>query len=131
MRWIKLLALFAAFAIAIGLTYFVSRLPESNCKTEPVSSSWADDRTYEATLFRKDCNFGETTFYSVRIDKPGAWFFRIEIEEDPYPTPAAEPVMKWDFHKLQINIPAKQFAGSIERREGDLTVVRSSITPNP
>jgi len=37
--------------------------------------------------------------------------------------------MKWDAHKLEINIPAETFSGSIERRAGALTVVRSYTHP--
>jgi hypothetical protein len=129
--WIKLVALAFTFALAIYLTSYFSRLPESNCTTGPVSSSWSSDSAYKATLLRKDCNLSETVFYSVRIDKPGAWFLMVEIEEDPYPAQAFEPAMKWDPHKLQIDIPAEKFSGSIERREGDLTVVRSYVRPKP
>lgn len=84
---------------------------------------------YKATLLKKDCNLYETTFYSVRIDKPDAWFLRIEVEEDPYPAQASEPVVKWDLHKLEIDIPARTLFGSIERRERDLTVVRTYVSP--
>jgi hypothetical protein len=37
--------------------------------------------------------------------------------------------MKWDLHKLEIDIPAQTLTGLIERREGDLTVVRTYIPP--
>jgi len=129
--WIKLVALAFTFALAIYLTSYFSRLPESNCTTGPVSSSWSSDSAYKATLLKKDCNLGETVFYSVRIDKPEAWFFRVEIEEDPNPAQASEPAMRWDSHKLEVDIPAEAFSGSIERREGDLTVVRSYVRPKP
>jgi hypothetical protein len=127
--WIKLVALAFTFALAIYLTSYFSRLPESNCTIGPVSSSWSRDSAYKATLLRKDCNLGETVFYLVRIDKPGAWFLRVEIEEDQNPAHSSEPTMRWDSHKLEVDIPAEAFSGSIERREGDLTVVRSYIRP--
>ena len=126
-RWIKLVALVFAFALAIYLTSYISRLPESNCTTTAVSNSWSSDRAYEATLLRKDCNRGETAFYSVRIDKPRAWSLRIEIEQDPYPAQASEPAMKWVSNRLEIDVIAETLSGSIERREGDLKVVRSYI----
>jgi hypothetical protein len=128
-RWIKFTALVSAFTLTVYLTSYISRLPESNCKIGPVSSSWSGDHVYKATLLKKDCNLGETAFYSVRIDKPGAWFLNVEIEEDPYPAQAAEPAMKWDSDKLAIDIPAEKFTGSIEHREGDLTIVRTYIPP--
>jgi hypothetical protein len=130
-RWMKLAALLLAFAFAIYLTFYISRLPESNCTTRRVSKSWSRDRAYNATLLRKECNLGETAFYSARIARPGAWFLTMEIEEDPYPAEAIEPTLTWDLHRLKIDIPAEKFTGSIERREGDLTVVRSYIQRKP
>jgi hypothetical protein len=124
-NWLKFAALASAFALTILLTSYVSRLPESNCATEPVSTLWTNDRAYKATLLKKDCNRSEPIFYSVRIDRPGDWFLRVEIEEDPYPAQALEPAMKWDSHKLEIEIPAETFTGSIERHEGALTIVRT------
>jgi hypothetical protein len=128
-RWTNLVTLAVMFALTIYLTSYISGLPESNCTTDPVVSSWSHDQAYEATLLRKDCNLGETVFYSVRVDKPGAWFLRMEIEQGSFPDQAIEPSMKWDAHKLQIDIPAGSFSGAIERREGDLTVVRSYTRP--
>ena len=128
---IKFIALAFAFALTIYLTSYIARLPESNCTTGPVSNSWSSDHVYQATLLRKDCNLGETAFYSVRIDKPGAWFLRVEMEEDPFPAQASEPTMKWDSHKLEIDIPAETISGSIQHHEGDLTVVRTYIRPKP
>jgi hypothetical protein len=129
MGWIKFAALVSAFALTIYLTSYISRLPESNCTTSPVSELWSSDKNYKATLLKKDCNLSETIFYSVRIDKPGAWFLRVELEEDPYPAQASEPAMRWDMHKLEIDIPAEKFSGSIEHREGNLTIVRTYFSP--
>jgi hypothetical protein len=129
--WLKFAALVFGFALTIYLTSYLSRLPESNCTTSPAVDLWSADHAYKATLLKKDCNLSETIFYSVRVDKPGAWFLRMEIEQDPYPAQAIEPVMKWDSHKLEIEVPAEKISGSIERREGDLTIVRSYIHPKP
>ena len=130
-RWIKFTALVSAFTLTVYLTSYISRLPDSNCSTRQVSKSWSRDHAYSAALLRKECNLGDTAFYSARIAKPGAWFLKIEVEEDPYPAEAVEPTMTWDAHRLRIDIPAEKFTGSIERREGDLTVVRSYIPPKP
>ena len=129
--WIEFVALACGFALTIYLTSDFSRLPESNCTTTPVSDLWSSDNSYKATLLKKNCNLSETVFNSVRIDKLGAWFLMIEIEQNPYPAQAFEPAMNWDSHKLEIDIPAEKFSGSIERREGDLTVVRSYIPTKP
>ena len=123
-RWIKLAALVFTFALTIYLTFYISRLPESNCTTAPVSSSWSDDRAYHPS--EEDCNLGETVFYSVRVNKPGVWFLGVEVEQSPFPDQAIEPAMKWDAHKLEIDIPATTLSGSIERREGE-----SADLPSP
>jgi hypothetical protein len=135
--WLKFVILMSAFALTIYLTSYISRLPESNCTSGSVLSSWSSDHTYKATLLKKDCNQGETIFYSVRIDKVtptringvpmGGWFLVEDIEEDPYPTAALQPAIKWTAHRLQIDIPARTFSGSYQHREGDLTLVRSYI----
>jgi hypothetical protein len=130
-RWIKLAAFVFAFVLAIYLASYVSRLPEANCTTSSVSSLWSGDHVYKATLLKKDCNLGETVFYSVRVEKPDAWFLRVEIEEDPYPAQASEPAVSWDLHRLEIGIPAETFSGSIQHRVGDLSVVRTYVSPKP
>lgn len=77
---------------------------------------------------------GETVFYSVRVDKlasalaPG-WFLTEAIEQDPYPAQPPQPTMRWDAHRLEIESSAINLSGSIERREGDLTLVRSYVRP--
>ena len=125
-RWIYIVLLFAAFVLTIYITSYVSRLPESNCITRPISAVWSRDHLYEATLLKKDCNQGDTFFFSVRIDKPntptGGWFYVQQVEEDP--NSFTPPSIKWVSHKLEIEIVAKMLTGSIERRVGDITVVR-------
>jgi hypothetical protein len=125
-RWIYIVLLVVAFVLTIYITSYISRLPESNCVTGPISAIWSSDHLYKATLLKKDCDDGETVFFSVRIDKPntptGGWFFVQLVEEDPESfTP---PIIKWASHKLEIEIPAEMMTGSIERRIGDLTIAR-------
>jgi hypothetical protein len=55
----------------------------------------------------------------------------VDIEEDLYPAQASEPAVRWDLHKLEIDIPAQTLSGSIERRYGDLTVVRTYVPRKP
>jgi hypothetical protein len=131
--WVKASLLVGAFAMTIYVTSYVSRLPESNCDTAPVTHIWSSDHKYEATLLRKDCNRGETLFYSVRIDKPdpnplGGWFLIEDIQTDPYPNISALPVMKWTAHRLEIEIAAHALSGEFDRREGDLTVTRRYVS---
>ena len=125
-RWIYIVLLSVAFVLTIYITSYVSQLPESNCVTRPISAVWSSDHLYEATLLQKDCNQGETFFFSVRIDKPntptGGWFYVQQVEVDP--NSFTPPIIKWVSHKLEIEIVAKMLTGSIERRVGDITVVR-------
>jgi hypothetical protein len=134
MSWMKTVLLVFTFAAAIYATSYISRLPESNCTTSEASDLSSDDHFYKATLLKKECNKAETTFYSIRIDKLSGpadrrWFLIEQIEQDPYPARPSEPRVKWDAHKLEIEISAKEYSGSIERRVEDLTIVRSYIAP--
>jgi hypothetical protein len=134
MNWKKTALFVSVFAATIYATSYISRLPESNCTTREASSFSSDDRLYKATLLRKECNMAETSFYSVRIDKLSGpadrgWFLLQQIEQDPYPAESFEPRIKWDSHKLGIEISAKEFSGSVERRVNDLTIIRSYVAP--
>jgi len=89
---------------------------------------------YKATLLKKECNNAETSFYWIKIDKLGGpadrkWSLTEPIEQDPYPTQPSAPRMRWDAHRLELEIPAKEISGSIERRTEDLTLVRSYFVP--
>jgi hypothetical protein len=130
-RWTRVVLLLCCVALAFYLISYISRLPESNCTTAPISDVWSSDRAYQATLLKKSCNSGETIFYSVRIDKPGAWCLRMEIEQDPSPDQAFEPTMTWNSRRLEIDVPSSTLSGSIDRRENDLTIVRSYTRPKP
>lgn len=137
-RGIKLgiaaVVLIAAFTLAIYVTSYVARLPDSDCVTQPVSQAWSGDHMYQATLLRKNCRRGEYFSYSVRVDKPntptGGWFVIDTIardgEENPVPPP---PAMNWTGHRLNIEIRSQKLSGSITHHEGDLTLVRSYIPP--
>jgi hypothetical protein len=133
--WIRAAAYLGVLALTIYLTSYFARLPESNCVNGEVGKFASNDGAYTATLLKKDCGMGETIFYSVRIDKiersPAAgWFLREDLEQDGYPAIAIEPTIKWEAHQLEIAIPAKELAGSIQRRVDDLTIVRSYIRPD-
>jgi hypothetical protein len=130
----KIIVLVVVFVLTIYVTSYISRLPESNCTTKPIGSQWSGDRTYKSTLLKKDCNSGETTFYSVRIDKQTTasdrgWSLVEDLEADPYPEDSAVPTMNWYPHRLEISVRAKTLSGSVtyrlEPHEGDLAIVRT------
>ena len=127
---IKGLFVFGLIAIAVYVTSYVARLPESNCSTSLVSELPSEDQAYNATVLVKDCNLGETIFYSVRIDARSplqhrGWFTTYEIEDDERPD--GPPELRWEAPRtLVIERSTRTLAGSIRRHIGDdLTLVRN------
>jgi hypothetical protein len=39
--------------------------------------------------------------------------------------------MTWNSRRLEIDVPSSTLSGSIDRRENDLTIVRSYTRPKP
>lgn len=116
---------------------YIARLPESNCRTQAISAHWSPDRAYKATLMEKNCNLGETIFYSVRIDAnspplKSGWFVPgYELEDDEYPT--VRPTLSWAAERrLEIRAKTRTIHGTIILNTGDdLTVVRTYIAREP
>jgi hypothetical protein len=124
----------------VGVTSYLSycaALPASpNCRVTSLSEIWAPDHAYKATLVKKDCNLGESIFYSVRIDAfspplRDAWFSTREIEDDEYP--AGPPDVRWSAERqLEITMPTRAMSGSVTDRAGDdLVVVRIYLASKP
>ena len=107
---------------------------DTGCKTMTIATSWSPDRIYEASLIEKNCNQGESLFYSVRIDakpRPGrrGWFVPgYELENDLV-HPESPPAMTWATpRRLEIKVGTRTLAGSLELSAGDdLTVVRDYV----
>ncbi len=68
MSWATVGTLIAAVGVTAYVTHWITAGPEQYCKTTSTAESWAPDRAYKATVFKKDCNSGESIFYSVRVD---------------------------------------------------------------
>jgi hypothetical protein len=127
---IKGVFVFGLIAIAVCVTSHVARLPESNCSTSPVFDLPSEDQAYSATVLVKDCNVGETIFYSVRIDARSpplrlGWFTIYEIEDDERPD--GPPELRWEaLRTLVIEMPTRTLAGLIRTHIGDdLILVRN------
>jgi hypothetical protein len=119
---------------AVWFIVYVARLPESNCKTTPISEYFAPDRAYKATVLEKNCNRGETFFYTVRIDAYSpqlskAWFNRAELEsgldgQNP-------PVVHWaEPRRVEVLVKTHALAGTLTVHMGqvwgqDLILVRT------
>lgn len=119
----------ALIAVTVYTTSYLARLPESNCSTSPVSELWSEDRVYKATILMKDCNMGETIFYSVRVDAyppppRRGWFTKREIDNDE--RPSEPPAVRWEAPRtLLIEMKTRTLVGSMREHVGDdLTIVR-------
>jgi hypothetical protein len=106
-------------ALVLRIVWYVARLPESNCSSMPIGTFWNADRAFKATLLEKNCNGGETLFYSVRVDAfspplHGSWFipgYELEGDND---WPRTVPTVRWTTpRQLDIEVNTASIAGSI------------------
>ncbi|HWE76716.1 MAG TPA: hypothetical protein VG328_26355 [Stellaceae bacterium] len=121
---------------AIGVTAYVTsafmRSPDYYCTTKPITELWTSDRAYKATLFEKNCNSGESLFYSVRVDAFSpplrrGWFNNTEIEYDArYDVADSPPALRWATpRQLEIKMKTYTLSGTLKSHNGDdLTMVR-------
>ncbi len=134
--WLKTAGVVCAVVLGGYVISFVSRLPESNCSTKQVSEVPSPDHAYKATLQLKNCNMGESLFYSVEIEARSppakfAWRNRYELEDDEYPGHA--PTVTWATNRrLEIVLKTLTLSGSVQVHTGDdLTVVRRYLPSAP
>lgn len=133
----------SAVILALGVTAYISHRmtlgPEAYCETSSIAESWAPDRAYKATVFKKDCNLGESIFYSIRVDafsppERMAWFTVRELENDAWPAPPELPKVTWSAaRQLEIVSGTKTLGGQLSELAGDnLTIIRifSPLTPD-
>ncbi len=135
MSW-RTYATVGALIVVAGLTAYVTHWvtlgPEQYCKTSSTAESWAPDRAYKATVFKKDCNLGESIFYSVRVDafsppERGAWFTTRELEPGVvWPDQPQPPDLTWSTpRQLEITMTTTTLGGRLtEHVGGSLTIVR-------
>jgi hypothetical protein len=106
-------------ALLLRIVWHVARLPESNCASKSIGTFWNADRAFKATLLEKDCNAGETLFYSVRIDAyspplHGSWFLRGYELEQGQDWPRIVPAVRWTTpRQLDVEVNTDALAGSI------------------
>jgi hypothetical protein len=108
-------------ALLLRIVWYVARLPDSNCTSKSVGEFWNADRAFKATLLVKNCNAGETLFYSARIDAyspplHGSWFLPgIQLESDQ-DWPRTVPVVRWTTpRQVEIDVDTDTVAGSLTR----------------
>jgi hypothetical protein len=106
-------------ALLLRIVWYVARLPESNCASKSIGTFWNADRAFKATLLEKNCNAGETLFYSVRIDAyspplHGSWFlpgYQLEGDQD---WPRSVPAVRWTTpRQLEVEVNTDALVGSI------------------
>jgi hypothetical protein len=127
----KGIAFIAALALTVVLTQritiWLTAGPEQYCKTAATEESWAPDRTYKATVLKKDCNMGESISYSVRLDALSTperreWFTVRQLETDaPYPS---SPTLSWITpQQLEITMATGTLDGRLTEQVDDHLVV--------
>jgi hypothetical protein len=135
----KLSALVAVVGLTAYITHWITLGPEQYCRTTSTSESWSPDRAYKATVLKKDCNLGESTFYSVRVDafslpERMAWFTTRELEADVWPEAPLPPDLGWSTpRQLEITMTTTTLGGRVYEHVGDgLTIVRiyNAAKPN-
>lgn len=127
---------FAILALTASVAYCVGHPIGQNCSTSLVTESWATDRAYKIALSKKDCNSGESIFYSARIDAfspplRAAWFTVRELDDDEYPERA--PALTWTgSRQIEINMPTRTLNGRLAEHAGDdLTIIRVFTASKP
>ena len=134
MSWLtyaKVGALIAVVGLTAYGTHWITLGPEQYCKTSSTAESWAPDRAYKATMFKKNCNLGESIFYSVRVDafsppERTSWFTNRELEADVWPEEPRPPGLIWTTpRQLEITMVTTTLGGRLTEHIGDdLTIVR-------
>jgi hypothetical protein len=131
---VKFCGLILLTAVGVSSSACTGQSVESNCSTATIATTWSPDRAYQASMLEKNCNMGESLFYSVRIDAKSpplrrGWFVPgYELENDLV-HPTTPPSMKWATdRRLEIDVATRTLAGSLELSSGDdLTVVRNYV----
>jgi hypothetical protein len=126
-RIIGVILVVAALWLALRATWYVARLPDSNCIRHSVSETRSTDPQYSATLTEKNCNVGETLFYSVTIVTPGGVIRDLPLESDLMRPPS--PTLRWvDPHTLGVTVSTGTLSGVLTEHWADgLTLVRTFV----
>ena len=118
----------AAIWLTFRTTWYVARLPESNCATRPVVENRSADPRYRATLAEKTCNVGETRFYSLTIDTPGGVIRDFPLESDLMRPP--RPILQWaDPHTLEVTVPTGTLSGALTEHWMDGLALARTFVP--
>jgi hypothetical protein len=115
----------------VGAVAYVSRWlalgPEANCYNSSEAELWSPERSYRATLLKKECGMGESTFSSVRIEpRSGGWFTVRALENSTWPDKTLPPELKWNGPKeLEITVITPKLSGRlVDQIRNGPTIVR-------
>ena len=128
-RAIIALALLVCGYFLLRVTWYIARLPESNCETRTVEEVPSSDHNYRAVLLQKNCNSGETYFHELTITSPSGVIRALPLEADQmHPS---RPTLSWTApHVLEVSIPTDKITGALtEQWEGGLELRRRWV-PN-
>jgi hypothetical protein len=125
-RIVSVVAFAAIIGLSVRATWYIARLPDSNCTTQSVYEIQSrDDPAYKATLLEKTCNSGEPLFHLLNIISPAGAIRNFPLESDLMRP--GRPALRWtEPHSLEVVTPTDNLAGVLtEHWVGGLTVVRS------
>jgi hypothetical protein len=124
-RVVRIVAIIGLVGVALRFTWYFARLPESNCSTYAVLEVRSTDQRYVATLLEKNCNAGETFFYSLKLGGPGWVIPDLPLESDMMHPP--RPTLQWaDPHTLGVTVRTNTLSGAVTEHWVDgLTLVRT------
>ena len=109
-RTIGTLGVLVLLWLVLRTTWYFARLPESNCTTHAVLEVRSAESPYRAVLAEKNCNVGETRFYSLTIDTRGGVVRNLPLESDMMHPP--RPTLQWaDPHTLDVRVPTSAISG--------------------
>ena len=128
-RTALIVAVIGLIWIILRATWYIARLPDSNCETKVVLDARSADLAYRATLLEKDCNSGETLFHLLNIDTPHGNIRNFELDSDQMRP--ARPTMQWkEPHNLVVVIPSDNLTGTLTQHWSDWLILVRTYTPS-
>lgn len=111
-RTVVVLLVVGFLLVAFRATWYIAQVPQSNCRTRPITQLASVDPAFSATLLEKDCNSGETLFHLLTIRTPLGIIREMPLESDLMRPPA--PTMQWgEPQQLEVEIPTATLAGTL------------------
>jgi len=126
-RIVGTVAALALLWLTVHATWYFARLPESNCTMHSVLEVRSAEPPYRAVLTEKNCNVGETRFYSLTMDTRAGVVRNLPLESDMMHPP--RPTLRWtDPRTLDVSVPTNAISGAITEHWADgFTLARTFV----